>query len=76
VTQERREYIVTHHVTIEVSQSTMATSAAEAIRRFQNDEVPNLDTEWIGWSVISEPVAYAAKRANYRAGEDVLNDDE
>lgn len=76
MTRERREYLVSHHRRIVVHQVTMATSAADAIRRFKNDEVTANDTEWVEWEVIGEPVAYTAKPATYRAGEDTLNDDE
>lgn len=76
MTRERREYLVTHRRTIEVVQCTLATSAAEAIRKFQNDTVTANDTEWVEWEVVGEPRAYKAKPAQYLAGEDVLNDDE
>lgn len=76
MTRERQEYIVTHRRTIEVVQSTMATSAAEAIRKFKNDTVTTNDTEWIEWEVVGKPVAYKARLATVLPGENLLNADE
>ena len=63
--RETKEYLVSHHRTIEVTQLVDATSQAEAIRKVKAGEFPaDNDGEWLEWDVISDPVAYKARAVN------------
>lgn len=70
---EPQEYFVWHHVTIEVTQTILATSQAEAIAKVkagewsEDDHAPG---EWLEWHSITSPVAYKARAVNAQSERD------